>query len=168
MIKFLTSRDLLFLSDFSSTPSPSPVHDYATVDIGHILATLKQVPSYQIDTNHTNCGLRTRVLPVLEYVQAMLASNVVAVARQAWRRDREGVAWGLEAYSSGGEEERKKKKEEVFCFTRSVATDQRLRYEGAMAADRMARALFTAGGWDWTPETRDEGRGAEFGRWRLG
>lgn len=90
----------------------------------------------------------------------MLASNVVAVARQAWRRDREGVSWGL------GEEE--ESGSEVFCFTRSVATDQRLRYEGAMAADRMARALFTAGGWDWTPETRDEGRGAEFGRWRLG
>jgi hypothetical protein len=165
MIKFLTSRDLLFLSDFSATPTSSPIHDYATVDIGHILATLKQVPSYQIDTNHTNCGLRTRILPVLEYIQAMLASNVVSVARQAWGRDREGVSWGL------GEEddhEGEKKKKEVFCFTRSVATDQRLRYEGAMAADRMARALFTAGGWDWTPETRDEGRGAEFGRWRLG
>jgi hypothetical protein len=165
MIKFLTSRDLLFLSDFSATPASSPVHDYATVDIGYILATLKQVPSYQIDTNHTNCGLPTRILPVVVYILDLVAFIFVSVARPGGGWDGAGVWWGL------GEEddhEGEKKKKEVFCFTRSVATDQRLRYEGAMAADRMARALFTAGGWDWTPETRDEGRGAEFGRWRLG
>ncbi|KAK4155054.1 hypothetical protein C8A00DRAFT_13878 [Chaetomidium leptoderma] len=176
MVKFLSGRDLLFLAaaDFSSSSSPqsSPAvtpPDYATVDIGHILATLKQCPSYQIDKNHTNCGLRTRVLPILEFVQAMLSSNVVSVSRQAWAKDREGVSWCLSREEEEGgreaEEKKKKKKKKVFCFTRGMATDQRLRYEGAMAADRMARALFTAGEWDWTPEDRDESRGAEFGRW---
>ena len=47
-----------------------------------------------------------------------------------------------------------------------MATDQRLRYEGALAADRMAKALFTADEWDWTAEDKEDVRGAEFGRWR--
>jgi hypothetical protein len=59
-----------------------------------------------------------------------------------------------------GERERK-----VFRFTRGLATDQRLRMEGAMAVDRSARALFTADEWDWSTEDRDESRGVEFGRW---
>ena len=40
----------------------------------------------------------------------------------------------------------------TFRFTRSLSNDQRLRFEGAMAADRMAKDLFTANAWDWTPE----------------
>ena len=161
MVKFLAARDLLFLSDFASEPFAAPQQpDYATVDIGHVLATLKQCPNYQIDKNHTNCGLRTRVLPILEYIQAMLSAGAVAVAREGWRRDREAVAWS--AVAEGGEGKKKK----VFEFTRGLATDQRLRYEGALAADRMARALFTAGGWDWTAEDREDGRGVEFGRWK--
>ncbi len=159
IIKFLAARDLLFLSDFASEPfsTPPPQPHYATVDIGHILASLKQCPNYQIDKNHTNCGLRTRILPILEYIQAMLSAGAVAVAREGWRRDREAVAW-----STGVEGEKKK----VFEWTRGLATDQRLRYEGALAADRMARALFTAGAWDWTAEDREDGRGVEFGRWK--
>ena len=162
IIKFLAARDLLFLSDFASDPfaTPSQQPDYATVDIGHVLASLKQCPNYQIDKNHTNCGLRTRILPILEYIQAMLSAGVVAVAREGWRRDREAVAW------SAGTEEEEGKKKKVFEWTRGVATDKRLRYEGALAADRMARALFTAGGWDWTAEDREDGRGVEFGRWK--
>lgn len=40
----------------------------------------------------------------------------------------------------------------VFTFARSLATDQRLRFEGSMGADRLVRGLFTADEWDWTPE----------------
>jgi hypothetical protein len=82
-------------------------------------------------------------------------------------RDREGAMWrslteeedGHDGVG-GGRRERK-----VFRFTRGLATDQRLRMEGAMAVDRSARALFTADEWDWSTEDRDESRGVEFGRW---
>lgn len=183
MIKFLSGRDLLYLGDFmtptqsfslndDSHPHLSLAHDYATVDIGQVIASLKQCPSYQIDKNHTNCGLRTRILPILEYIQAMLASNVVSVSRAAWKRDRERTSWALER----DERDDKKRKggkgdkgEElkVFSFTRSMATDQKLRIEGAMGADRLARALFTADRWDWTPEGREDTKGVEFGRWKI-
>lgn len=86
-------------------------------------------------------------------------------------RDREGSAWfsfsredgeDNQGGDDGGKRERGRK---VFRFTRGMTTDQRFKYEGALAADRIARALFTADEWDWTAEERDEGRGVEFGRW---
>ena len=147
MIRFLAQKDLLFFVDFSSSSLDS-VKDFSVLEIAHILATLKQVPSYQIDKNHTNCGLRTRILPILDYIQTMLSSNIVSISRRQWKESRSAVTW-IPAEDEQG-------KDRVFRFTRSVASDQRLRYEGAMAADRMARDLFTAKKWDWTPE--DEGR----------
>jgi hypothetical protein len=159
MVKFLVSRGLLFLVDFSSN-SMHTVQDYAAVDIVDIIATLKQCPSYQIDQNHTNCGLRTRILPILEYIQAMLSSNVVSISRQAWSKDRETASWYPE------EEADDKAKPRVFRFTRAMVTDQRLRYEGAMAADRMAKALFRADQWDWTPEDSEEPPAQGLWKWR--
>jgi hypothetical protein len=178
MVKFLTSRGLLYLADFSFyLPSPSAdsrsqsgIHtrnpDFATTDIGHVLSTLKQIPAYQIDKHHTNCGLRARVLPVLEFVQAMLAAGVVSISRRAWIKDREGTSWvrQSDANLKDGESGNGGK---VFRFTRGMTTDQRLRYEGALAVDRMARALFTAREWDWTAEEREDVRGVEFGRWPV-
>ncbi|KAL2259651.1 hypothetical protein VTK26DRAFT_6610 [Humicola hyalothermophila] len=198
MVKFLVSRGLLFLVDFFSLHS-SIMYDNSTdtttaaavADVGHVLATLRQCPSYQIDKHHTNCGLRTRMLPALEHIQAMLSSNVVSVSRQAWARDRAAASWFAASTSSsasswdrgrdgdvsgdagedggggdgkGWKEEKKKK---VYRFTRAVATDQRLRYEGAMAVDRAARKLFTADEWDWTAEDQREADGLGA-RWMSG
>ncbi|KAK0626770.1 hypothetical protein B0T14DRAFT_421053 [Immersiella caudata] len=147
MIKFFLSHHLISLTDFSpSSLEEIPLQDhFAAVDVHAIVNQLKQCGGYQIDKHHTNCGLRTRVSPVLAYVGTMLSSNVVAVQRAAWKKQRDLTSW----VSEGEGEE---KMEKVFRFTRSLSTDQRLRFEGAMAADRMARSLFTAGRWDWTPE----------------
>ncbi len=147
-IKFLSSRNLLFLVDFSPG-SFELLPDLAGMDIGRLLSILKQCPSYQIDKNHTNCGLRTRIIPILDYIQSMLSSNVVSIARSAWKNDREATSWLL---SSEGSDDGHGRAGKPFRFTRSVASDSRLRYEGAMAADRLARELFTASSWDWTPE----------------
>ncbi|KAL2156829.1 hypothetical protein VTH06DRAFT_4223, partial [Thermothelomyces fergusii] len=168
MVKFLAGRGLLALADFAAAPARPPAGcDPAAVDVGAVLAALKQCPSYQVDKHHTNCGLRTRVLPVVEFVQAMLSSNVVSISRQAWAKSRQETAWSPEGRGEreGEGEGQGRREKRVFRFTRSLATDSRLRYEGAMAADRMARELFTADEWDWTAEERDDARGVEFGRW---
>lgn len=174
MVKFLTSKNLLFLVNFAPSPRHDGggwVKDFAAVDVGSIIATLKQTPGYQIDKHHTHCGLRTRILPILEYVRAMLGSSAVPLSLQGWRKDRKAATW--QRPPDGDGEHRRKKdfdtgkatKDDgrVFRFTRSVATDQRLRYEGAMAADSIARELFLAEEWDWTPE-EDSGPGASLGR----
>lgn len=199
IVKFLFHKDLLFLQDFSSTVMAggrrqlriAPA-DYAAVDVHHILSTLKQCPAYQLDKHHVNCGLRTRILPILEYIQAMLGAGAVALHRHEWTAVHHGKAsWLAAAEAAGlldgdgygdddddsdfdgdgmdGNSDRipsfgkapsrstttattDQYSPQVFRFTRSVAGDQRLRYEGSIAADRMARQLFTARRWNWTPE----------------
>ncbi|CAK7222752.1 hypothetical protein SBRCBS47491_004966 [Sporothrix bragantina] len=195
IVKFLFHKDLMFLHDFSSTVMArgrgqrllSPA-DYAAVDINHILATLKQCPAYQLDKHHVNCGLRTRILPILEYIQSMLGASVVGLHRHDWAAVHHGKAsWlasaeaaglldsddygydygddsddgdGVDVPSfgklpprSGAVAATDPHAPQVFRFTRSLASDPRLRMEGSMAADRMARQLFTARRWNWTPET---------------
>ncbi|KAL2759879.1 hypothetical protein ACRALDRAFT_2038641 [Sodiomyces alcalophilus JCM 7366] len=168
IFKFFTGRGLVSLVDFgpssldalsdpaaSAPSSPSFTTTTTTttaetatmivsgqVDIDDLLATLRQSPAYQVDKNHTNCGLRTRLEPIVDYVQAMLSSNVVSVSHAEWSRNRAACSWA----AADGTERR------TFVFTRSLAFDQRLRYEGALYADKMARELFTADAWNWTPE----------------
>ncbi len=149
MVKFLASKDLLFLGDFSPD-SPGSVRGQSALDIHHLLATLKQCPSYQINQHHTNCGLRLRILGILDYIQVMLSANaVVGIATKSWRADRAAASWvaGSEEDDRGEEGDRA-----VFRFTRAVAGDPSLRLEGSLGVDRMARQLFTARDWDWTPE----------------
>ena len=178
MVKFFSAKNLLFLVNFSPSSQDS-VKDFAAVDVSSILAALRQSPHYQIDKNHTNCGLRSKITPILEYVQVMLSSNVVGVNLQAWKKEPKAATWiavsggGGDAdrakparkkdftVGSAGEDGRGPGRSKVFRFTRSLAQDQRLRYEGAMAADRMALDLFMAEEWDWTPEEDGSG-GREF------
>ncbi|KAI9158513.1 hypothetical protein HJFPF1_06509 [Paramyrothecium foliicola] len=148
MLKFLTSKNLLFLVDFSAV-SLDTVPDTSMIDVEELLRTLQQTPSYQIDKNHTNCGLRIRIDPIVTYVRTMLAANVISVSCADWKKRRAEVSW-----ASAREDASRSKHSEskTFAFTRALANDQRLRYEGALYADQMARDLFTADAWDWTPE----------------
>ncbi|TWU78757.1 hypothetical protein ED733_006747 [Metarhizium rileyi] len=150
MLKFLLSKDLLHLVDFAPS-SVDTVPDCSMVDIDELLGTLKRCPNYQVDKHHTNCGLRIRIEPILDYVRAMVGAGVVAIPWADWKRRRGDVSWsneprGLDAGRNVDETCK------VFAFTRALANDQRLRYEGTIYADKMARELFTAGDWDWTPE----------------
>lgn len=178
MVKFFAAKNLLFLVNFSPSSLDS-IKDFAAVDVSSILAALRQSPHYQIDKNHTNCGLRSKITPILEYVQVMLSSNVVGVNLQAWKKEPKAATWiaasgagtdrstpgrkqDFVVIGPGGDEGRGLGKNKVFRFTRSIAQDQRLRYDGAMAADRMALELFMADEWDWTPEDDLGSGGREF------
>jgi hypothetical protein len=146
MLKFFTSKNLAYIADFSPS-SLDDMPDSSTLDIEEILATLRQSPSYQIDGNHTNCGLRTRLDPILDFMRTMIASQIIAITPTEWRNNREAVSWRLShqdsSRNSGGQK---------FEFTRALAGDQRFRLEGAMFTNKVARKLFTASSWDWTPE----------------
>ncbi|KAK5662843.1 hypothetical protein OQA88_6254 [Cercophora sp. LCS_1] len=146
MVKFLVSHDLMSLADFSPSSLSEMTQDYAAVDINHIISALRQCPSYQIDKNHTNCGWRTRLLPILDYIKGMMSSSSIAISGPAWKKNRDTTSW------FPGDEKDAKKDEKIFRFTRSVLGDQRLRFEGAMGTNRLAKALFTADEWDWSPE----------------
>ncbi|KXH49297.1 hypothetical protein CSAL01_04146 [Colletotrichum salicis] len=146
MLKFFTAKELIGIVDFGPS-SYDNIPDSSVIDIEDILAILKQVPSYQIDKHHTNCGIRARMDSIVEYIRSMMSSNVLSIAQAEWKNNQASTTWvPAEDGSKLDREERK------FEFTRSLAGDQRLRYEGNMYADKMARRLFTADRWDWTPE----------------
>ncbi|KAH6610268.1 hypothetical protein Trco_000288 [Trichoderma cornu-damae] len=148
MLKFLASKNLLFLVDFSPS-SLEAVPDSAMTNIDELLATLKQCPGYQVDKHHTNCGLRIRIEPIIDYIRAMLSASGTSIAHADWKKRRSEVSWTMLRDSRRPENEHDSPK---FVFTRAVANDQRLRYEGAMYTDRLSKGLFTASSWDWTPE----------------
>jgi hypothetical protein len=150
MLKFLLAKGLAFLVDFSSA-SIDAIPDTSGLDLEDLLATLRQCPSYQVDKHHVNCGPRLRIEPILDYIRAMLSANVVSIAYADWKRDRAVASW---ATSPARQEESSLGPEHsgTFMFTRAMANDQRLRLEGNMYADRMAKKLFTSESWDWTPE----------------
>jgi len=134
------------MSDFSPHLFDNNAADYAAIDVNQIIAKLKQLSGYQVDKNHRNCGPRSEVLTIMDYIQGMLSSNILSISRTAWKKNRDLASW------DSADDADKNKEERVFRFTRSISRDQRVRYEGAMGADRMAVDLFTADRWDWTPE----------------
>lgn len=150
MVKFFLSKELVSFVDFSPS-SLDFLPDTSMLDINTLLTTLHQCPGYQVDRNHTNCGLRTRLDPILSYIRAMLSSNAVAIPLASWRANRRDVSWVVS--TAGGRLAGAQEDVNTFSFTRALANDQRLRLEGAMYADRLAKDLFTAEAWDWTPET---------------
>ncbi|KAG5961856.1 hypothetical protein E4U58_004089 [Claviceps cyperi] len=164
MLKFFLSRNLLSLADYAPSSLDNLPDMSALLDIEELLSTLKQCPSYQVDGHHLNCGLRVRIDPIVDYVKAMLAASVVSLPLGDWKKKRGDVSWMVEEGSEGSAKRRSNghfksrnaadddDEKRVFKFTRALASDQRLRYEGNMYADGMARRLFTAAAWDWTPE----------------
>lgn len=147
MLRFLLGKNLAFLVDFSPISLES-VPDTAMLDIEELLSTLRQCPNYQVDKHHNNCGLRIRIDPILDYIRAMLSANFVSISYAEWKKRRTEVSWVV-SKETGDKEDGSTR---TFAFTRALSTDQRLRYEGALYADRMAKNLFLAETWDWTPE----------------
>jgi hypothetical protein len=149
MFKFLTNKNLLFIVDFSPASLDS-IADTSLLSVDNLLATLRQCPSYQIDKNHTNCGLRTRILPILDFIQGLLSANSIPLSRTAWKSNRAAYAWMPAAANDN--KMNKNADDRPFRYTRSLAGDQRLRFENAMGADQFARDVFTASSWDWTAD----------------
>ncbi|KAI1769700.1 hypothetical protein GGR53DRAFT_12616 [Hypoxylon sp. FL1150] len=162
MFKFLTNKNLMFMVDFSPGSLDS-IADTSLLQIETVITTLRQCSSYQIDKNHTNCGLRTRILPILDFIQGLLSANSIPITRIAWKNNRQSVAWLTPDAEGKAAAEAK-----PFSFTRSLAGDQRLRFENAMGTDKFAKEVFTASSWDWTAEDQGHDRlPSTTPRWNL-
>ncbi|KAF2219060.1 hypothetical protein BDZ85DRAFT_269276 [Elsinoe ampelina] len=61
-------------------------------DLLEILEKWKMCPEYQIDSNHHHCGIRTRLLPILERMERAIED--VGVCGDCWRDHRDEYAWG--------------------------------------------------------------------------
>ncbi|KAH8434229.1 uncharacterized protein LDX57_011867 [Aspergillus melleus] len=55
-------------------PPPSSTSGPPT-DISAIISSLKQCPDYQIDSNHTGCGIRRRFIPPLDCIEGLVGDR---------------------------------------------------------------------------------------------
>lgn len=92
-----------------------------------ILAQLRACPTYQLE-NHTHCGLRSRLLPILD----RLMIRRVAMCLECWRKNRAQESW-LENPTQGNWEFKM----------------ERMAY--GCEEHRKAKAMITASHRDWTP-----------------
>jgi hypothetical protein len=72
---------------------------YYLGDIDRLLISLRQCSNYQIDNNHAHCGLRSRLLPLLDLVQNQLGLDTgsldIGICSECWNHRRAEYAWRL-------------------------------------------------------------------------
>jgi hypothetical protein len=70
-----------------------------TGDIDRLLESLRRVSSYQIDSNHAHCGLRVRILPLIDLIQNQLSLDAgvpdIGICTDCWNNQRPAYAWSL-------------------------------------------------------------------------
>lgn len=79
MIKFLTKKQLLHLVPLQAVSPEDDEYIWPEAymgDVDALIGILRQCPSYQIDKNHTHCGLRSKILPCLDYVKSCVDSGL--------------------------------------------------------------------------------------------
>lgn len=89
MVRFFTKVGMLQLQGavFDTSEPPAPYEG----DLHVLLDTLRQVPEYQIDRNHAHCGIRTRLIPLLDLLQESL--YYTGICQDCWQEDRSHYAW---------------------------------------------------------------------------
>lgn len=96
MIRFFTKIDTLRMQGkiYDST-EPTCYQG----DIERLLATLRQTSSYQVDSNHAHCGLRVRLMPLLDLLQDHLSLSTgnsdIGICGECWNDHRSEYAWSL-------------------------------------------------------------------------
>ncbi|KAF2216221.1 hypothetical protein CERZMDRAFT_109171 [Cercospora zeae-maydis SCOH1-5] len=89
MIRFLSRSGILQVKGllYDAAESPEP---YAG-DIFTLIDSLRHVPEYQIDRNHSHCGIRGRLITMLDMV--IDALHHVGVCAECWTASRHEHAW---------------------------------------------------------------------------
>lgn len=96
MIRFFTKIDTLRMQGkIYDNTEPS----YYQGDIERLLSTLRQTSSYQVDSNHAHCGLRVRLMPLLDLLQDHLSLSTgnsdIGICGECWNGYRLEYAWSL-------------------------------------------------------------------------
>jgi len=148
MIRFFQRINTLRLE---GALSAKDVADGYSGDIERLFDALYGCPSYQIDRNHSHCGLRTRLIPILEALDPLIRASKsigVGICGECWRKHRSEYAW-----SSA--------KRPVSWSRQKLATvnSNGIVEPGSvscLARHLKVREMFTATERDWT--SHDEGR----------
>ena len=128
MIRFFTRKGLLQLQSTYASSQEPPIY---AGDVNNIVEKLRQCPTYQLDRNHGHCGLRTRLLPLLD---TLWPNGHVGICLKCWDDDKIAESW-LESPARG-----------TWAFTKGSS----IRWENCRQ-HRQLKAMYTAEERIWTP-----------------
>ncbi|KAF7957785.1 hypothetical protein EAE96_003355 [Botrytis aclada] len=165
MIKFLMRRDLLSLIPFQAVSPEDPEFIWPesyTGDIEHLVALLRECPSYQIDKNHGHCGLRNKLLPALSYIKDCIDGGI-GIKSKLWKTERSNQTWisspstdiSKKAFVVGGKAVGDDRPEKFFDF-KSLNREDLTSGGRSLGVDKAAKRLFLADKWDWIREVETE------------
>ena len=169
MVKFLTKKGLLSLVPFQSFSPDDPEYIWPeayTGDIDYLIGLLKQCPSYQIDKHHSHCGLRTKLLPALKYINTCLGMGLgVKLVRsktgasfESWIP--EGTQKPKQFWVGAGKGEDVDVSGNGKNFSLAKA-DTIAVHSSSAAAEKATKDLFTADKWNWITEPEGNARPCE-------
>jgi hypothetical protein len=94
MVKFLTRVGALRLQS-ALLDTEEPPHFAG--DIERLVENLRRCPEYQINGDHAHCGLRTRLIPLMDWLQFWLdkdnGSPDLGLCAECWKSRRADYAW---------------------------------------------------------------------------
>ena len=129
IIRFFSRKGLLRIESSFADIREEDIKSYSG-SVEDIVAKLRECTSYQIDAYHQHCGLRTRLLPILDSIWPL---NQVWICLECWHRKRREESW-LETPHGGQWNWTKKTEPARGC-----------------QAHRNAKAMYTAENRNWTP-----------------
>jgi len=89
MVRFFTRVGTLRLQCMMYDDGDPP---FFTGSVDKLLEKLRQCPSYQINEHHSHCGLRARLLPVIELIQGLFESEA-GICGKCWVQGRAEPMW---------------------------------------------------------------------------
>lgn len=126
MVKFLSRKGTITMGN-TFGPAPEDLEPYDG-SINDIISRLRVCTTYQLDENHTHCGLRTRLIPILNTLELRQA----AICLPCWEVDRTEESW-LDSPEQGR-----------WTFTKQGLAR-------GCEEHQKAKSMFTAETRDWTP-----------------
>lgn len=129
IIRFFSRKGLLRIESAFAVTTEEELDSY-NGSIEDIIMRFRQCTSYQIDSFHQHCGLRTRLIPLLE---TLSPRTQVWICLDCWKRDKSNESW-LENPLKG-----------------DWYWSKKTRSKGGCEAHWDAKAMYTALTRDWTP-----------------
>ncbi|KAI6245908.1 hypothetical protein HI914_06018 [Erysiphe necator] len=185
MVKFLTKKELLFLISFQPTLFDDDSESCSwpkayTGDIDTLIGKLRQCPSYKLDEYHSHCGLRSRLIPALDYIMSCLSVGLgirLIHKKGSYMSQPHFISWRSSSTSADREYRpvwTKADKGKVVDCAESDEKKESLVFQFALAArnkllwslgEKEVRDLFTAKSWNWITEqdVDSERLGISFG-----
>lgn len=91
MIRFFSRASMISIRGMiSGDPDEEPPPGFEG-DVLNLLDRLKNVSEYQIDRNHSHCGIRTRLIPIVDLLTICLAH--VGICGECWSNRRFEHSW---------------------------------------------------------------------------